>query len=289
MKEKTGIDLITEFQQEIKNGVTERTLALFQQIVYNFYNVHKREFPWRETCNPYHILVSEVMLQQTQTDRVVKKYNAFLNEFPTIGSLAEAPFRKVLAMWKGLGYNRRAMALKKTAERIVEEFHGDVPSDPDTLITFPGIGKYTASAVVTFAFNIPLVFIETNIRTVFIYFFFPQKEQVKDNEIYPLVKKTLDRSQPREWYYALMDYGVVLKKRHAQLHKKSAQYRKQAPFKGSDREIRGIILDMLLKQPCTPHKIAQSAKKDPSRITKNLVDLEKEGLIKKEEGKFVVV
>jgi A/G-specific adenine glycosylase len=277
---ENGIDLFMAFQRELKKGITERTISLFQRIIYEFSDLHGRQFPWRETRDPYKILVSEFMLQQTQTDRVVEKYTAFLDRFPTVVSLAEAPLRDVLRIWKGLGYNRRAISLKKTVEILTAEYKTMIPSDPAVLTAFPGIGEYTASAVVTFAFNIPTIFIETNIRTVFMYFFFSHKKKVTDNEILPLLDQTLDRREPRRWYYALMDYGVMLKKRHKDLTKKSAQYHKQAPFKGSNREIRGMILEILLAcQRLSESELLQKMGKDPARVKKNLADLRKEGFI----------
>jgi A/G-specific adenine glycosylase len=177
---------------------------------------------WRHSDDPYRILVSEIMLQQTQVERVAVKYPTFIAAFPDAATLARAPQSAVIAAWQGMGYNRRAIALKKCAEKITDEYGGTVPRDPDVLATFPGIGPATASSICAFAFNLPVVFIETNIRRVFIHSFFPDKEIVTDQEILPLVERALDREQPRVWYWALMDLGTELKKQMPNPNRKSA-------------------------------------------------------------------
>ena len=131
---------------------------------------------------------------------------------------------------------------------VINDFNGELPDSLETLKSFPQIGHNTASSIMTFAFNKPMAFIETNIRRVYIYFFFPNRSMVNDKEIMTIVKKTIGRNNPREWYYALMDYGVMLKKNHPELNKKSAHYRKQAPFKGSTRKVRGELLKLLIKE-----------------------------------------
>lgn len=204
---------------------------------------------WRETIDPYAIVVSEIMLQQTQTERVAKKYPEFLTIFPTFTILAQAPLADLLRTWQGMGYNRRAIALQKIAVRVMNEFDGILPSNPETLTTFPGIGPNTAGSICAFAFNVPTIFIETNIRSVFLHHFFPGKKNVHDRELLPLIKQTLDLKNPRDWYYALMDYGVYLKKLHPNPSRRSTHHTKQTKFEGSDRQIRGKILRVLLKHP----------------------------------------
>ena len=147
-----------------------------------------------------------------------------------------------------MGYNRRAISLQKCAERVTREYHGQLPADIDTLATFPGIGRATASSIGAFAFGMPVVFIETNTRRVFIHFFFPHSPTVCDAEILPLVEKTLYRPDPQTWYWALMDFGSALKKTVINPNRRSAHYTKQSPFEGSHRKIRGIILKMLLTE-----------------------------------------
>ncbi len=147
-------------------------------------------------------------------------------------------------------------------------------------MTFPGIGRATAGAVAAFAFGSPVVFVETNIRTVFIHFFFQEEENIKDNDILPFVEKTLDCNNPREWYYALTDYGVMLKQMYKTLNKKSAHYRKQTPFEGSNRQLRGAILRVLLeKSPLREPELVKALGVPCERVEKCLVQLEKEGFL----------
>ncbi len=269
--------------------LTPGTIRTFQGEVYDFYRKHGRTFPWRRTRNPYHILVSEIMLQQTQTERVGEKYKQFIASFPDFASLAHAPLREILRVWQGLGYNRRAVALKKAAQTVMTKFHGDLPSSPEALISLSGIGRATACAICAFAFNEPVVFIETNIRRVFIHCFFQGRQGIKDAEILPLVAKTLDTSNPRKWYFGLMDYGAILKKQHQNPNRKSAHYQKQPPFEGSNRQIRGMILKLLTAEsPLSHREIAERLGKDPERVKGNLTQLQKEGFIRKDRAGFAI-
>ncbi|MGD0533995.1 MAG: A/G-specific adenine glycosylase [Methanoregula sp.] len=262
---------------------TDEAIVEFQKQVLSFYVRHGRhDMLWRHTDNPYRIIVSEIMLQQTQVERVVVKYPAFIAAFPDFIALARAPQCDVFAAWQGMGYNRRAIALKKCAEKVVDEYAGTVPHDPDVLMIFPGIGPATASSICAFAFNLPVVFIETNIRRVFIHFFFPDAETVTDKEVLPLVERALDQENPRVWYWALMDLGAELKKSVPNPNRKSTAYTKQAPFEGSDRRIRGMILKMLVGQHrISEKKILELVKEDPDRVHRILTVLEKEGFIQK--------
>jgi A/G-specific adenine glycosylase len=257
--------------------------------MFSYYKQYGREFPFREKIDPYHVVVSEVMLQQTQTGTVSEKFLNFIRLFPDFEALAKAPLKKVLKAWQGLGYNKRAIGLQKTAKLIVKEHHGKVPKSRKTLKTLPYIGKATSGSILAFAFNKPEPFIETNIRRVFIYFFFPAKKKVSDADILPLVDKTLDRENPRKWYYALMDYGVMLKQRHPELTKRSSKYRKQKPFKGSNREVRGKLLKSFLSgQGLTEEQVLQKLPFDARRIKKVLKQLIKEGFIKREKNIYRV-
>ncbi len=227
------------------------------------------------------MLVSEIMLQQTQTGSVTEKFLNFKEKFPNFLALSKASLKDVLKAWQGLGYNRRAIALKKIANIIINEYHGKLPDSIEILQTFPQIGVNTASSIVVFAFNKPTVFIETNIRQVYIYFFFHNRNNITDKVIIPIVEKTLDKSNPREWYYALMDYGVMLKKSHPDLNKRSAHYRRQSPFKGSNRQIRGELLKLLVKNKILKiSEIEKSFKKIPEKkLMTALSQLEKEEFI----------
>jgi A/G-specific adenine glycosylase len=208
--------LLTGFREEwAPEGFNKSVIRKFQKIILQHYEKHARAFPWRQTRDPYQIFVSEIMLQQTPVDRVIEKYKKFIFVFPDVFSLACAPLAKVFKAWLGLGYNRRAIALKKSAEIITKKFKGKLPESEKELLTLPGVGKYTAAAISVFAFNRPVILLETNVRTVFIHFFFEDKTEVKDSEIIPLIQTTLDTTNSRRWYNALMDYGVMLKKNHA--------------------------------------------------------------------------
>jgi A/G-specific adenine glycosylase len=262
--------------------LTSAQVRAFRKKIYGHYKEHGRNLPWRATSDPYHILVSEIMLQQTQVQRVLEKYEPFITNFPDWGSLANAPLRDILRVWHGLGYNRRALALKKTAQTVVTDFDSELPSDPKTLATLPGIGKATAGAICAFAYNLPTAFVETNIRTVFIHFFFRDRDRVSDTEILQLVKQNIDTADPRTWYYALMDYGVMLKQTHRDLNSRSAHYKRQAPFKGSNRQLRGTILRLLTEEGrISQTQVARRLKTDPQRTSACLKQLQAEGFIKK--------
>lgn len=260
----------------MNNAITQ-----FRKNIWRYYSQHQRPFPWRETRDPYHILVSELMLQQTQTDRVVPKYEAFLARFPDVATLAKAPQSDVLALWQGLGYNRRALYLHQSAQQIINH-HGTIPKSSKTLQTLPGIGPYTAAAVLAFAFNQPTVVIETNIRTVFIHHFFgdAEKKEVHDKDILPLIAQTVDQENPREWYYALMDYGVYLKKLHPNPSRKSRHYTKQSRFEGSDRQVRGQVLRLLLEDKTSAvDAIRQKTNVEQDRFERIIETLTRDGFI----------
>ncbi|MCE5276010.1 MAG: A/G-specific adenine glycosylase [Syntrophaceae bacterium] len=259
---------------------TGRELRNFQDSINGYYLEHARTFPWRETRDPYCILVSEFMLQQTQTERVLSRYDAFIQQFPDFFSLARAGAGDIVVAWQGLGYNRRALLLKQTAELVVARHHGRLPETAEELVRLPGIGQASAGAVMAFAFNKPVLFIETNIRRVFIHFFFQDRTVIRDKEILALAEQALDREDPRNWYYALMDYGAMLKAAVPNPNRKSAHYTRQAAFEGSDRQARGAILRLLSQQgQVGEQELLALLGKDPGRAEKILTDLEKEGFL----------
>ncbi len=269
--------------------LTPAQVRTFRKKIYDYYRAQGRNLPWRKTRNPYRILISEVMLQQTQVERVLEKYAQFLAAFPAFPSLARAPLQKLLTVWQGMGYNRRALALKALAQKVVNEYHGKLPSDPENLLALPGIGEYTAGAVLAFAFNEPVVFMDTNIRRVFIHVFFHERENISDEDILPLVQQTIDASDPRKWYNALMDYGAMLKKKHGNPNRRSAHYARQGPFENSNRQVRGMILKTLVKEaPLTAARIVKMIGMETERVQKNLVQLEREGFIKKKGRNFTL-
>lgn len=240
--------------------MSNQRVIKFQNTVWEHYRTHGRHhLPWRKTTDPYKILVSEVMLQQTQVDRVIPFYKAFLKRFPTVSALAKAPLSEVLIAWQGLGYNRRAKMLHEAAKAAVKEHAGKLPKGKDALVRLPGIGPYTAGAVSAFAFNEDGLFIETNIRTVLTHHFFPKKEQVIDRDILAILQKTFPKGNARAWYSALMDYGSHLKRSGIRINAKSKHYTKQKAFKGSDREVRGMILRTLAKGPRTKRALMRLA------------------------------
>ncbi|MDZ7272147.1 MAG: A/G-specific adenine glycosylase [candidate division KSB1 bacterium] len=257
----------------------------FRRLILSYYEAHGRDLPWRRTEDPYCILVSEVMLQQTQVERVLRAYPAFIARFPSLHALAKATVAEVLAAWQGLGYNRRALALQRTAHLLVENHGATVPPNESLLASLPGIGRATAGSICAFAFNMPTVFVETNIRTVFIHFFFPGQMPVRDVEILPLVDATLDRTNPRRWYSALMDYGVMLKKTHGNASRRSLSYRRQSAFEGSDRQVRGQILRLLVgSREWTLRALAAELGQSEERVARIADALAREGFVTRQDG-----
>ena len=267
----------------------------FQSFIWDFYAKNKRSsLPWRKQITPYRIWISEVMLQQTQADRVISFFNRWMEAFPTVESLAQASARDILKLWKGLGYNSRALRLKQAAQVVVSEYDGVFPKTVDQLVSLPGVGPYTAGAIVAFAYNKPVVMIETNIRRVFIYHFWDGgaaegRPAIHDRDILTLISETLPPDHIRIWYYALMDYGSYLGKELKQSGKKfnpntqSRHYTKQSTFKGSDRQIRGKILEILLSNHRqsidTIIKKVSDLSHDHDRIEQVIGTLERDGFI----------
>jgi A/G-specific adenine glycosylase len=269
--------------------MAEQQVAEFRERVTSWYRANARTLPWRDTIDPYAILVSEIMLQQTQVDRVIGKYATFLDLFPDFAALARARLQSVLNAWQGLGYNRRAISLKRCAEAVMENYDGVLPWSVEALQALPGIGPYTARAIGAFAFELPTVFIETNIRAVFIHHFFGEREGIRDTEILPLVAATLDNTSPRDWYNALMDYGVMLKKSHNNPTRRSAHHVRQAPFRGSNRELRSRILKALIATPrLTEDEVTTILGADAGKVRMNLAQMEKEGFLEKQRGRFAI-
>ncbi len=268
------------------------TPAVFRKLIWAHYRKEGRHsLPWRKTRDPYRILVSEIMLQQTQVDRVIPKYQSFLKKFPSFKELSKASLQSVLVEWKGLGYNRRALGLKRAAETVMKKYGGRLPTLYSELVELSGIGPYTAHAVRTFAWNEPDVFIETNIRSVFIHHFFakatPQRpdNKISDTQLIPLVEKTLDKKRPREWYYALMDYGTHLKKTVGNASRKSSSYTKQSKFKGSHRELRARVLHVIAqKKKISMKNIATAIHKKETEVQSVVKELVRDGFVKRNKS-----
>lgn len=235
------------------------------------------------TSDPYRILVSEIMLQQTQVDRVVPYYRAWLKKFPTVRKLADAPLSEVLVLWQGLGYNRRAKMLHSAAKAIVTEHRGRVPKTVEELEALPGIGSYTARAVVAFAHNQDVVFVETNLRTAVMHHFFANRQGITDPEIAAVLAKALPTGRSREWYSALMDYGTHLKRTGVRTNARVKGYAKQKSFAGSTREARGAILRALTGGAQTNAKLRTLLGTERiGQLTAQLTKLIAEGLVERD-------
>lgn len=254
-------------------------IAAFQKTVWDYYRAHKRTMPWRKEPTPYAVLVSEMMLQQTQVARVQQKFTTFIRTFPNIKDLARVPLAEVLAAWSGLGYNRRAKFLWQAAGIIMDDFGGEIPRTQADLSRLPGVGANTAGAILAYAYNEPAVFVETNIRTAFIHHFFNgHPGAVDDESLRQLVAEALPVENPREWYWALMDYGTHLKATvGGQLHRVKG-YKIQSRFEGSQRQIRGQVLKELLQhRGLTIEELAAFI--PDNRVNEVCQSLSKEGLI----------
>ncbi len=259
----------------------------FVKKVWGFYKINKRPMPWRVDISPYSIFISEVMLQQTQVARVQVKYPLFMQTFPDFKSLSLADTRTLLAVWQGMGYNRRALYLRAAAAIIEEKYKGVLPNNVALLDELPGIGYATACSVIVFAFNVPVSFIETNIRRVYIHHFFSEKKKIDDEDILALVLETVDKKNPREWYWALMDYGAYLAKHGQNPNIRSKHYIKQKKFKGSVREVRGGVLSLLLKQSSTLKRLKEVYADE--RLFTALEQLIKEGFITKDKDTYKII
>jgi A/G-specific adenine glycosylase len=227
------------------------------------------------------------MLQQTQVERVIPKYLAFIERFPSTELLAQASLKEVLVLWQGLGYNRRAKYLFECAKTIEEKYGGTFPQDETTLKELPGIGPYTASAICAFAYNQPVVLIETNVRTVFLYHFFPNETAVSDKLILEMVTTTLDTNNPREWYWVLMDYGSYLKKILPNPSRRSKNYSKQSKFTGSLRQVRGEIIRLLTKyDTMSTDELFKKIQSNKLHFSDALEQLHQEKLVVRDSGKI---
>lgn len=245
---------------------------------------HGRDMPWRHRLRPYDIMVSEIMLQQTQVARVVPKFTAFLERFEDVASLAAAPLADVIAAWVGLGYNRRARYLQQAAKMVVHDFGGQFPATADQLQRLPGIGVNTAGAIMAYAYNQPAIFVETNIRTVYLHHFFADQTTVSDQAIRHLLELTIDRAAPRQWYWALMDYGSHLKATQPSQLARSRHYKKQARFEGSLRQLRGGLIRQL-SQPVVDEQAWAKLVAD-DRFERAVAGLLKDGLVERHNNEL---
>jgi A/G-specific adenine glycosylase len=258
-------------------AVKASEVAAFRKSVWAHYKKDGRhDLPWRLTQDPYRIMVSEVMLQQTQVPRVLEKYKSFLKKFPTVRALAMAPLAHVLREWSGLGYNRRGKYLHDAARAIVQEYRGILPQDVALLRKIPGLGPYTASAIRVFAHNFNDALIETNVRAVYIHHFFNDKKIVSDAAILQIAHLALEGQDPRTWHWALMDYGVHIKKLHKNPARKAVAYTRQSKFEGSLRQVRGAILKQL-----HANKSLALLPFTKDRVQEALAGLQRDGMVRK--------
>ena len=271
-------------------GVSPERLEEFSATVWERGRELYRDLPWRDTHDPYAILLSEVMLQQTQVSRVMGRWEQWLETFPTIADLVSAPLPPVLELWQGMGYNRRALNLKRCAEEVVAMHDGVVPSDKKALLGLPGIGPSTSAGVRVFAFRQPDMYLETNVRAVFIHELFPGRESVADKELVSLVEATCPQdARVRAWYYALLDYGAYLKKTMPNPTRRSKHYTRQSKFEGSHRQKRAYLLRRVIDDALSTEDLARdlaqseraSGRQEPSveEVRAILDELEREGFV----------
>ena len=260
-------------------------VAEFRELIWQSSRTQYRAMPWRDEPTFYYVLVSEIMLQQTQVPRVLIKFAEFIEVFPTVETLAAAALADVLRVWSGLGYNRRAKFLLEAARYVVASGQ---PKSVKELTRLPGVGVNTAAAIMNYVYGIATPFIETNIRTVYIHHFFADRVDVSDTEILELVERTIDTEHPRQWFWALMDCGTFLKARHGARLQQNKHYRRQAPLKGSIREVRGQIVKELTRQPLSESSLRVATNAD-DRFTKALSGLLSDRLVENKNGSYRLV
>jgi A/G-specific adenine glycosylase len=268
--------------------MNSKRVQAFRRVVWDHWKKHGRhDLPWRKTRDPYKILVSEIMLQQTQVPRVLPKYKQFIRTFPTVGALAGAPLSAVLKEWSGLGYNRRGKYLHDAAKAIEKEYKGDFKKA--LAHPFPGVGPYTRAAVCIFAFNTQDTLIETNVRTAYFahsHIWERRKKKIADREIVPHMELAAKGQDPRKWHWALMDYGAHLKRSGIRNNQQSTHYTKQSKFEGSLRQVRGQIIKMLGTGAHGDRALAQKLSFKESRVREALIGLARDGLVLAERGSW---
>lgn len=245
-------------------------IEAFRERVYLAGRELYRDLLWRRTRDPYAIWVSEAMLQQTQVSRVDGRWQSWLDRFPSVDALAAATSADVLAEWQGLGYNRRALALWRAAQEICEHHSGVMPQDEVALKALPGIGPATAAGIRAFAFDLSGVYLETNVRAVFLHELFPGAEGVPDSALRSLVAEACPDGSleiagadvpcsPRTWYYALLDYGAHLKRTLPNPSRRSRENVRQSRFEGSHRQKRAVLVRLLLAAGIEGVSVADAA------------------------------
>jgi A/G-specific adenine glycosylase len=294
-------------------------IAEFREIVLSHYRQAGRKFPWR-FADPWGVMVSEFMLQQTRTERVIPYWENWMKLWSQPKALADASMEAALRAWSGLGYNRRCRYLKDSAAIIAGENNGRVPETPQALLLRPGVGPYMSAAIACFAYNFPAVFIETNIRSAVIHNFFPNRNDVRDSEIIPILEAALECSapqprpqvvepevrgsllapqprpqvegsplEPRTWHYALMDYGAFLKKTTTNPSRRSAHYTRQSPFSGSFRQARGKVIKALVSiGRCGAEELKRASGLEEEKLYEVLEKLKKESFVAEDGGVYSI-
>ena len=282
------VDIFLNFIMKVPER--KKILSFRRTVFAHFKKSGRYDLAWRTDTRPYFIFISELMLQQTQVPRVQVKFAEFVKRFPDFRALAAASQTDVLAAWQGLGYNRRALFAKRAAEIVVRAHGGELPRDVAALQRLPGIGPNTAAAILVYAWDEPHIFLETNIRTVFLHEFFPRSQRVADARLLPFVAAALDQRRPREWYWALMDYGTFLKRTTGNASRRSKHHVKQTRFEGSHRQVRGGILKFFLSgtkgAAFSSEKIAHAISREPATTQRALDELYGEGFLEMKEGKY---
>jgi len=278
--------------------LTKKQFEKLSQELWSYYDVHGRHnLVWRRKHTPYAVVVSEIMLQQTQVVRVQEYFKNWMKKYPSWRALARAPLRDVLISWQGLGYNRRGKYLHDIATIVTETYKGKLPQDRTSLEALPGIGHYTAGSIRAFAFNESDIFMETNIRTVLFYHLYDYKnitlKSIDDKELLLVLEKYLSHDKraqknPCEFYWALMDYGSHLKQTVGNLNTRAKAHTKQSRFEGSRRQLRAALLRFILEESRTKKEILTQGAKDTQVTQELLDDLVREGSVRYEKSRYFV-
>ena len=277
----------------------EAVLAAFRAKVRERGRELYRDLPWRRTCDPYEIWISEVMLQQTQVSRVDGRWQRWLARFPTVEALAAADAADVLDEWQGLGYNRRALSVHRAARAVAEAGEG-FPREAPALTALPGIGPATAAGIRAFAFDLHGVYLETNVRAVMLHELLAEREGVSDRELVPLVEATCPpdggfgrdpADDPRNWYYAMLDYGAYLKRTVPNPSRRSSAHARQSRFEGSRRQKRAALVRALLanregagEDALVAAVAAEGVELDRALAADLLAELASEGFCRRDRG-----
>lgn len=277
--------------------LSSKNIRTFHKKIFDWWASHRRDLPWRHTHDPYKIMISEIMLQQTQVSRVLAKYEEFIRAYPTAKSLAQAKTSDVLKLWKGMGYNRRALYLKKAAESVTEIYKGVFPNTEETLHKLPGIGLYTARAILVFAYKKDVAMVDTNIRQIITHFFFTDEKQTEK-----IIQETADKLVPKgkswEWHQALMDFGALeLKKLDRTPYfpylPDLPDHPKKQPFRESTRFFRGRIMDLVREKKWKKKDLVKFLKdefdRDADASKLLLQGLLKDGLIVRSKSDIITL